>query len=81
LFFRLEEFRDRFKLGKDNSTRKQYEYDNSTSQECNDIMREFESSTFSQVSKGLIMTKGSSINDVTPLEGQKGVKTKPVLFF
>ena len=49
LYFRLEEFRDRFKLGKDNSTRKQYEYDNSTSQECNDIMREFESSTFSQV--------------------------------
>jgi hypothetical protein len=46
---RLEEFRDRFKLGKDNSTARQYEYDNSTSPECNDIMKQFESSTFSQV--------------------------------
>ena len=45
---RLEEFRDRFKLGKDNSTVRQYEYDNSTSQECNAIMKEFESSTFNQ---------------------------------
>ena len=49
MLLRLEEFRDRFKLGKNNSTVRQYEYDNSTSPECNDIMKQFETSTFNQV--------------------------------
>ena len=47
LFFRFEQLRENLRVKEDNTSN--YEYDNSTSEECNELMEWMESGTFTNI--------------------------------